>query len=151
MPNTHEGIVATYKNHYGETKKVRRTRFGWRVEYESPTDIIRLGRAIGAKLGVNIRKARQGAGMTMDELGRKAGLSQHKPKHRIFEIEKAATRRTNGDTETCPQSIKLGTLYALAAALDVEPASLLPPLNEVLFDCDMGFVSEPKLGCKTKK
>jgi hypothetical protein len=57
----------------------------------------------------------------------RCGMVNGHPKNRMYEIE-AGQRR---------QGVRLGTLYAIAAALNVEATSFLPPVSDVLAKADV--------------
>jgi hypothetical protein len=60
--------------------------------------------------------------MTMRELSVRAGLHNVNPKQYIHGIESAKQSR----------GVRMGTLYALAHALGLNPSDLLPTTDEVL-------------------
>lgn len=64
-----------------------------------------------AAIGAAVRAARERAGLTQEELGRRVGL----------------TRTSITNIERGRQQIQVHTLYALAEALEVAVAGLLPP------------------------
>lgn len=69
---------------------------------------------LAVAFGVNLRAARKGAGLSQSELARLAGV---RPPF-VCQVESGKTSARRG--------VSMATLYALAAALNVPPADLLP-------------------------
>lgn len=114
--------VTRFRDEHGIEHVVRRHRGRLAIENASgPTPVVTLNRRVATLLGANIRAARLARGFTLAELCRRAGLRTTTPKQRMAEIETA--RREYG--------LRLGTLYAIADALEVEVAALLPTRAEV--------------------
>lgn len=136
--NTNKGVVATFTDRYGTERKVHATRHGLTVKREAQTVALKLNQQIAGMIGTNIREARIARGWSLEELCIKAGLASATPKNRMWEIENSIRK----------EGIRLGTLYALAAALDVEPASLLPSLETVMALAEVAPVSVEMLSAK---
>ncbi len=122
LPAESQGVVAEYEDRFGETRTIHKTRHGLQVLRNQATVSVELTRVIGPLLGVKIRQARIERGLSMAQLCVKAGLMfGPTAKHRMYEIEKGSRR----------YGIRFGTLYALAAALGMDPAALLPSSEDV--------------------
>lgn len=114
-------IVATFVDDYGDERVIHRPQGkAMRVFKGLDTPVLMLNRAVAVLMGERIRARRLAIGMTMEELGRKSGLSSQNPKQYIFAIEKCG--RTAG--------VRLGTLFLLANALKAEVQDLLPSYEE---------------------
>lgn len=120
--NSNDGMVIKFKDKYGDTRVIRGTRRGLQLQRREYTVSLYLMPVIGRIVGQKIRDERQKAGLSGAELCIKAGLAfgRH-PKHRMYEIEH----------NTRPHGVKLGTLYAIAAALNIEIGALLPTRQEL--------------------
>jgi transcriptional regulator with XRE-family HTH domain len=94
------------------------------------TPVDQLGFAVGPLVGERVAKLRKARGWTRPELATFAGITGHQ--QRIYEIERA--KRKHG--------LRMGTLYALALALGVEPCDLLPKARDVR---DLAFPEPPQL------
>lgn len=125
LPIQSKGIVGEYEDRFGDKRTIHKTRHGLQVLRKRRTVILDLSMALGPMIGERIRAARIAAGMSMSELARKAGLATldaTNAKHRTYEIEKGSRR----------YGVRIGTLYAIAAALGVSPADLLPNSEDVM-------------------
>jgi|CXWL01.1.fsa_nt_gi hypothetical protein len=111
-----------FRDKFGEVRKLRKTRHGFQLQRNESTVALRLCNAIAKHVGRRIREERVKQKLELAELCIMAGLKTATPKGRMFEIERG--KRGMG--------IKLGTLYAIAHALKVAPASLLPSMDEAL-------------------
>jgi len=134
--NVTGGIVATYTDRYGDERKIHRSKNGrLAVKNESSTVALTLNRTVGKLIGGRIRDRRIAAGLTLEELCVRSGLVSVSPKSRMWEIENSI--RSEG--------VRLGTLYAIATALECEVAELMPPLEEVLCAAKVVNVNETRL------
>ena len=115
-------VVVDFTDKYGDKRTIHKTRHGLKLKRQRQTNALILNPIIGQLMGQRIRKARLSRGMTMAELCHRAGISSATPKSRIYEIEVGQRR----------EAIRFGTLFAIAIALDVTPASLMPSVREVL-------------------
>ena len=116
-------LFAEYIDRYGDTRRIRKSKNGvLQVQRQRSTVPITLTNIVGPMVGQRIRDARQKAGYSLAELCMRAGIVSATPKQRMYEIEIGV--RTEG--------IRFGTLYALAIALNVSPASLMPTVEEVM-------------------
>jgi len=120
-----KNIVAEFVNELGETRIIHRPkgpRVGsLRVLNPSNSPALRLNRAAASLIGERIRSSRLAAGMTLEQLGVRAGLKGNPVKTYVFAIEKG--KRGEG--------IRFGTLYAIALALECDVSDLLPTPREV--------------------
>lgn len=130
--------VAQFTDRFGDVREVHRTRQGLRVKEVVATPILKLNRSIGLLIGARIKAARLNAGLSQRELAEAMGMRSGHPKQRIHEIE-SSTRQ---------EGIRLGTLYAAALALGVEPCVLLPSVEEVTELCGVELVSVPEVRVK---
>lgn len=120
---TPRNVVATYTDDYGEERIIHAPKGrALRVAKNSETPVNRMNRAAAILIGRRIRQQRLSRGMTMQELGERAGLRNANQKSYVNSLEKA----------TRQEGMRLGTLFALAIALGCEVADLLPPTCEVL-------------------
>ncbi|HXJ14708.1 MAG TPA: helix-turn-helix transcriptional regulator [Candidatus Limnocylindrales bacterium] len=120
--NSNANIVATFKDKFDEDRHIHSTRHGLTVKRRTDTHNQVLSKAISGYIGERIRAIRQRKEMTMDELGRRAGLtSGNGMKSRVYEIEK--NQRSIG--------IRFGTVYQIAIALEVEIMELMPSTETV--------------------
>jgi DNA-binding XRE family transcriptional regulator len=113
--------VATFVDKYGDERTIHRTRHGLKVKNEHKTPILQMNQAIASLIGPRIKALRQERGWTLVELADRIGIKSGHPKNRIWEIENSVRR----------EGMRLGTLYALALAFDVEIEELMPSVEEV--------------------
>ena len=113
-------ILVEFTDSYGEKQIIHR-HSGRRltVRRKEPTVSLALSKVIGRMVGERIREERNKAGLTLRQLSERAGMTGGKQS--MFAIENAMD-----------VGIRLGTLYAVASALNVSPFSLLPPVSVVL-------------------
>ncbi len=113
--------VATFTDEYGDERIIHRPK-GRRLSVfnggDTPT--LRMNRAVAVLLGKAVRARRNELGYTARELCMRAGFVDVNPKQRIHHIETAMRG----------EGVRLGTLYALAHALDCAPVDLLPSVKE---------------------
>ncbi len=128
---SHE-VVATFEDKYGETRTIHRGKNGLAIKQEVTTPSLAFNQPVAELIGKRIKKARIARGMTLVELAVRCGMRSGHPKNRIWGIENA----TRGE------GIRLGTLYAIAIALDVEACELLPT-NEEVMGLDLGVEIVP--------
>ena len=117
-----QGVVASFEDKYGETRKIHKTRHGLALKRQTDTVIFRFTRPIGLLIGARIRARREALGLSLAGLCLRAGMSSTTPKSRMWEIENAT--RNDG--------IRFATLYAIAIALECQPFDLMPTTQEVL-------------------
>jgi DNA-binding Xre family transcriptional regulator len=115
--------VASFVDQYGDEQVIHRPK-GRRLSiYKGGnTPILRMNRAVAILMGQLIRAKRLERGLSQRELCVRAGFVGQHPKQRIYAIE-SATRN---------EGIRLGTLYALADALDCDVSDLLPNKSDVM-------------------
>lgn len=115
--------VATFENEYGETEIIHRPKGRALKLYRGlNTPVLRMNRAAATLLGQLVRSRRKALGLSLKQLCLRAGLKDANPKQRIHAIETAM--RAEG--------VRLGTLYALAHALECEVGDLLPAKADVI-------------------
>lgn len=125
--------LAEFEDRYGDSRVIHRKPNGvLAVARQRATVSHALGKWIGQYVGRRIREERLARGFTMDEVMIRAGLLGGKS--RMYEIEQAQSI-----------GIRLGTLYAMAAALEVDVTSLLPPAAEVMEHAQVQEVRQPVL------
>jgi hypothetical protein len=110
----------TVEDRYGETRVIHRTQHGLKLRRQHKTPALVMSQTVSRLIGERIRRARLAKGMNLQDLALRAGMGSGSPKQRIWAIENA----TRG------HGMRLGTLYALAMVLEVEPATLLPTAAE---------------------
>ena len=125
MNEKSHSIVATFEDKYGDTRTVHRGKNGLAIKRQVRTPALVLNRPIAKLIGQKIRKKRLECNLTMEELGKMAGMTSD-AKSRIWTIENA--KRGEG--------LRMGTLYALAISLKVEAIDLMPTNKEVIALCD---------------
>lgn len=121
--------VVEFTDQFGDKRTIYRNKgqnLRIRKKADSPSHL--LNRAAAIITGQRIRIARRAAGLGPAELLARAGLEAAPGcgKQRMYEIEKAGTGVGRKGT-----FIRMGTLYALALALDLEITDLLPTAKEV--------------------
>ena len=139
MANRAPEILATFEDKYGDKRTIHRVFMGGcarvRVKRIRSTPVQVLTDACGKTVGRNIARLRIERGMSMAELARRATLLGGK--QRVYSLEHNTDRG----------GLRLGTLYAVAAALEVEPSSLLPPLEDAMKDCGACMVDNGAFQC----
>lgn len=115
---TPKKVVATYVDTYGDERIIHSPQGGkaLRVANTSDTPCLRMNRAVGILMGGKIRARRTELGITAKALCERMGLANTNAKQYIYGIETAFRA----------QGVRLGTLYALADALECEITDLLP-------------------------
>jgi transcriptional regulator with XRE-family HTH domain len=133
----HRKIVAEFEDRYGDTRVIHRDQRGaLKLANNSSTVALTLNRAAAKLVGQRIRNARIAAGLTLEQLCTRAGLVSGTPKSRMWEIENAI--RESG--------LRIGTLYALAEALNLPAYALLPSNEDVLTLAGVSEIKpEPRL------
>lgn len=128
-----KNVIAEFQNELGETRIVHRPKGrnvgSLRILKQSDSASHRLNRAAAVLIGARIKAARLSRGMTLEQLGERAGLKGNPVKVYMFSIEKAARR----------EGIRFGTLYAIALALDCSIDELMPPTKEVRQAANVDF------------
>ena len=130
--------IAKFENSYGEEKIIHLTASGLAVKRDSSTVSVELNKKIAQLVSAKIKELRLSKGMTMVQLHDKAGLSSSTPKSRMWEIENASAKR----------GLRMGTLYAIAIALEVSPGDILPSIEDVLQGAVVEKVTETTLKVK---
>jgi|HubBroStandDraft_1064217.scaffolds.fasta_scaffold09816_5 hypothetical protein len=126
--------VVKFTDQYGDQRIIHRLKDRrLSVKRQGNTPAHALNRAAAVLLGSRIKQCRIAAGLTMEELCVRAGLAAApgQGKMRIYEIENAKRR----------EGVRIGTLFALAIALNVPISDLLPSSEEVAAAADVSFGS----------
>lgn len=115
-------IVASFIDKYGETRHLRQSGKR-RIQVAKNTDTVshKMNRVAASMIGSRIKECRLAAGLTLEELCVRAGLVSATPKSRMWEIENAIRQ----------EGMRMGTLFALAHALNCEVGDLLPTVSAV--------------------
>lgn len=124
IPNNAVHEVGSVTDKYGDTRRVYRQgqRGPLKVEKVNDTVSHHMSRVASVLIGARIKERRLAARLSLEDLCQRAGLSAVTPKNRMWEIENAI--RGTGT--------RMGTLYAIAAALRCEVSDLVPPVSEVM-------------------
>lgn len=118
--------LATFEDKYGDIRTVHRKPNGRiAVKRETKTTILAFNQEIGQLIGARIKAKRTEQGLTLKELGVKAGITDGDVKNRVWEIENCIRG----------QAMRMGTLVAFAWALGCEPGDLFPPVDEIMAAC----------------
>lgn len=115
--------IASYVDVYGETRIIHKPK-GRRLSVfcGGNTVALRMNRASAILIGKKIKEIRLKKGMSQRTLCVKAGLQNANPKQYIHAIENA-TRQAGS---------RMGTLYAIAYALECEVYEIVPTIDEVM-------------------
>ena len=142
MSNTHKGIKVTFVDDYGRERVIHAGKNGLKLQRLRVTPVLALNQAIGQMVGQRVKAWRQKRQMSQTELCFRAGIVSATPKQRMYEIESGSRK----------EGIRLGTLYALANALDLKVEALLPTVQEALEGAklDFGIINEPTLQMREK-
>lgn len=126
--NKRPQVIAEFINDFEEKAVVHRDARG-RIRMKRTKEAVALALSceIGRIAGERIRAERKRQGLTMLALARRAGLTA--TKQRMREIECQSPARTG---------LRIGTIYALAWALEVDPSTLLPTLEEAMRGAGVG-------------
>jgi len=114
--------IAVIKDRFGEHRRVVQRGSRIRIAANHATPIIAMNREIAKIIGDRIRALREERGLSLEQLAVRCGMSSGWPKNRMYEIERGQRQ----------QGVRLGTLYAVAAALEVQATELMPLVSEVL-------------------
>lgn len=129
-------VIGQYIDQYGDQRTIHRHKAARtiHVKHQRVTPVMAMNKVIGPEIGNRIREARIAAGMTLEELCLRAGLiANAAPKARMWEIENCIRQ----------QSMKFGTLYAIARALGKPVESFLPTVEEVVELADVKAIFLP--------
>ena len=120
--------LATFVDDYGDERIIHRPKGrSLRVYRGLTTAPLKLNKAIAPLVGARIRERRLALGLTLQQVAARAGMATGgNPKAVMHAIESAGKpgRRSEG--------VRLGTLFALAHALECSPADLLPNMEEAI-------------------
>ena len=126
-------VLVEFEDQFGDKQVIHRgsgSRLA--IRRREPTVALAMSRAVGRLVGQRIHEERLKAGLTMPALASRAGLKGGKQS--IYHIEQALST-----------GVRLGTLYAIATALDVPLFSLLPDMSTVLRDAGAQLRNEEQL------
>src|SRR3990167_11497103 len=113
-------VMAEFVDRFGDKQVIHRDKGGiLKIRRNTPTVVLAMTKTVGAFAGTRIREERVKVGLTGLQLAERAGLKGGK--EAIYAIENAMNT-----------GVRLGTLYAIAAALNVSPFSLLPQVSLVI-------------------
>jgi DNA-binding Xre family transcriptional regulator len=115
-------VIAVIRDRFDEPRNIVQRGSRIRVANNDATATIAMNREVAIVIGERIRAARLARGLSLEELAIRSGITSGWPKNRMHEIE-SCTRK---------QGVRMGTLYAIAAALNVEVSTLLPSVSEIL-------------------
>ena len=126
-------VLAEFTDHFGDRQVIHRDKGGiLKIRRNAPTVVLAMTKTVGAFAGKRIREERLKAGITGLQLAERAGLKGGK--EAIYAIETALNT-----------GVRLGTLYAIAAALNVSPFSLLPPVEMVIHEAGVQIQQAERL------
>lgn len=126
-------VVVEFEDRFGEKQTIHRDKGGiLKIRRKSPTVVLAMTASIGRCIGQRIREERLKAGLTMAELSERSGLKGGK--QAIAHAEAAM------DT-----GVRIGTVYAIAVALNVSPFSLMPPVDVVLRESAVSMAQSERL------
>lgn len=114
--------VAKFIDQYGEERIIYRKK-GMRdlsIKNNTSTRLLTMNRVISRIIGINVNKFRTKNSMSMSQLGKLLGMNAS-PKQRVYEIEKSNRK----------QGVRLGTLFLLAEALNVDITDILPSMDDI--------------------
>lgn len=117
--------VATYTDQYGEERVIHAARGpNGRLSRLKGLDTpaLLMNRAVATLLGQNIRKRRLELGLTAKEVAVRSGSTETMHKQYIWKLETGFRK----------EGVRLGTLFALAHALECAPGDLLPDMEEAM-------------------
>ena len=125
-------LVVEFEDQYGDKRVIHRTK-GSRLSVKrmGNTPSHAMNRAAAVLIGQRIKSLRTAANLTMEDLCRLAGLAAApgQGKMRIYALENA----------TRQEAMRVGTLYAVAMALNVNPSELMPTTEEVAVAAGVSF------------
>lgn len=129
--------VATFTTPTGDVRVIHKTRRGLSVKRERSTNVLALTNAAAPLIGKRIREARLRAGLSLEEVGRRAGFRNANLKNYVWALENPLASDRG--------AFRFGTLYALSFALGVSPHDLLPSTSEVLAAAGAVTIGAPVL------
>lgn len=126
-------VLVEFTDQFGEHQVIHRRENGvLRIRRKAPTVVLAMTSAVGKFVGQRVHEERVKAGLTMDALAERSGLKGGK--QAIYHVEQALNT-----------GVRLGTLYAIAVALNVSPFSLLPPVEVVLSESGAAMTQAEQL------
>ena len=130
-------VVAKFTDKYGDERIIHKGKKGSKMSVfqGGNTTILILNRATAILIGQKISEKRKKCGLTLEQLCIKSGFKNSHPKEYMWAIENAM--RESG--------VRMGTLYAIAWALNCEVNELMPSLTEVIEYSEIKEVEEIKL------
>ena len=113
-------VLVEFEDRFGEKQIIHRgSGSRLQIRRKEPTVALALAKSVGAHIGQRIKDERLKAGMSMPSLANRSGLRGGKQV--IYSIEQGLN-----------VGVRIGTLYALAVALNVSPFSLMPSVSVVM-------------------
>jgi hypothetical protein len=126
-------VIAEFTDRFGEPQVVHRGTSGnLSIRRKSPTVVLAMTKTVGRYVGERVRDERLKVGFTMEHLAERASLKGGKSA--VYGIE-----------QSLGTGVRLGTLYAIAAALNISPFSLLPPVAMVMSEARVSMTAAEKL------
>lgn len=123
--------VAEFTDEYGDKQVIHRPQGRKLSVFKGlDTPALRLNRALAILMGAKIKARRIELGLTLKEVAYRSGMQTVSPKQYIHRIEAPLNHRKG--------TVRMGTLYALAYALECTPADLLPSPDEVMRAAGVG-------------
>lgn len=124
-------VIATYEDKFGEKRVVHKSTDGQlRIKRQMQSPGARMNKVTSRLIGARIKAKRIERGLTLQELALRCGMGTGNPKERMWAIENA----------TRNEGTKMGTLFVIAIALEVEATDLLPSVAEVAAAAGVGRV-----------
>lgn len=121
-------IEVPFVDEYGEDRVIhRRVGGGFSVKRNELTPILALNAEVSRRIGARVRELRIERGLSLTELAHRIGATSGHPKNRMWALENPGQRGTGEQYG----GMRLGTLYALALALEVDVCDLMPSASEV--------------------
>lgn len=126
-------VVAKVVDQYGDERTIYKSKGGsLRIKNRDDNSVaLKMNRVAGKLIGAKIKIRRLEADMTLDELCKRAGLRSQTPKQQMWQIENAVRK----------EGVRIGTLYAIAAALDCDIRDIMPSPQEVMKAAGVQFGS----------
>ena len=117
-------VIATYTDDYGDERAIHAPmgkNSALRRAKNADTPALRMNRAAGIMMGLRVRARRLELGLTPAQVCLRCGLTYTSPKNFLWMLETGFRK----------EGVRLGTLYALAIALECEIGDLLPSIAEI--------------------
>ena len=126
-------VLVEFADQFGEKQVVHRGANGrLAIRRKAPTVSLAMTHVVGKYIGTRVHAERVARGWTMETLAERAGLKGGK--QAIYHVEQALST-----------GVRIGTLYAIAAALGISPTALLPPIEWVVQEANARFQARESL------